>query len=564
MSEDPTKAEPRPPRLRPSAIEWLALGVAAALTVQYAWLVDDAFVYFRYADNALFAHRGLVYNAGEYVEGFSSPLWMLILLGLRSTGIGWWLAVRLLGVLSCLALWALLVQLSRDASPRDSPTFSLPLLLLAPNYAVLCYFTSGLETPLVEVMAGVFALAVFRPHSRRLQLVAGLAPMVRHELALPWLLFAGWCAWRTRRPPWALLLSTALSVGSWLVFRVWYYAELLPNTFYLKYVWLARQGMVYLRDTVETYGLHWILGIGAAGFALLWWSDLSARRRGARVPTLRLAERVVLLALAAVVTAFVVRIGGDPRHYRYLAFPFCIAVSATAGLPEHLLSRGRWRPPRGLAVVASLLVMGLVASRYPRQLARHPLLATIESESPIAPHSGKKGKGAVLINDAAAHRHHEDLACPPWRSCAKVDGKKAFRGAAALPGQPAHDGVIVEYWCAGIYRQPRARAVHSLGLTDPFLARTLMPHDRPAHKWGLVPLARDIARLVGAEGNEPRVGLFRRALEAGKAPPWVAANLATLEVVERKAFNRHHLLENLRLALTFPSKVDPKRRAGSS
>lgn len=546
--------------VRPTRVEWAALAAALVLTVQYAWLVDDAFVYFRFADNALFAHRGLVYNDSEFVEGFSSPLWMLTLLALRSTGIGWWLAVRLLGVLSCAAFWALLVQLGRAASPRGVAVVSLPLLLLAPNYAVLSYHTSGLETPFVQVMAGVYALALLRPHSRGLQWLAGLAPMVRHELAVPWVLLAGWCGWRTRRIPWPLLLSAGLSVGPWLAFRVWYYAELLPNTFYLKYVWLARQGLVYLADAVTPYGLHWVLGAGAVGFAVLGWRNRSARRRGDSPPELLLAERAVMLACAASVAVFVIRIGGDPRHYRYLAFPICLAVAATAGLPEHLLARIQWRPRDGLVAVTALLVMGWVATRYPHQLVRHPLLATLDEGIPIAPKSGTRGKGAVLINDPAAHRHHDDLACPPWRGCSKIDEHEAYQAAAVLPGRPAHGGVVADYWCAGIYHRVDERAVHSLGLTDPFLARTRMAHDRPAHKWGLVPLARDIARLERVEGNRLEVGMFRRALEAGIAPPWVAGNLESLEVIEHKARNQHHLIENLRLALSFPAKIDPKRQ----
>ena len=48
--------------------------------------------------------------------------------------------------------------------------------------------------------------------------------------------------------------------------------------------------------------------------------------------------------------------------------------------------------------------------------------------------------------------------------------------------------------------------------------------------------------------------------EAGTAPPWIAANLDTLEVIERKTFNRHRFLENLRLAFTFPGQVLPEAR----
>jgi len=38
---------------------------------------------------------------------------------------------------------------------------------------------------------------------------------------------------------------------------------------------------------------------------------------------------MVLFALP--VAAYVVRIGGDPRHFRYLAFPFDLVVLAGAG-----------------------------------------------------------------------------------------------------------------------------------------------------------------------------------------------------------------------------------------
>ncbi|MEJ2085289.1 MAG: hypothetical protein P8Y44_06375, partial [Acidobacteriota bacterium] len=56
-------------KVRPVAIEWIALAVGIGLTLWYRWLLDDAFVYFRYIDNFLFLKIGLVYNQGEFVEG---------------------------------------------------------------------------------------------------------------------------------------------------------------------------------------------------------------------------------------------------------------------------------------------------------------------------------------------------------------------------------------------------------------------------------------------------------------------------------------------------------------
>jgi hypothetical protein len=415
-------------RFRPTAVEWLCLAVAVVLTIQYSWLLDDAFVYFRYVDNALYAGRGLTYNAGEYVEGFSSPLWLVILLAVRSTGLDWWLAVRLLGVLASVAFWALLVRVGRELAPAGAPPFALPLVLLAPAYAVACYFTSGVDAPLVQVMSAAFALAVLAPQERWVQLLAGLGPMVRHELVPPCLLLVAWCAWRTRRVPRLLVATALLTTGAWVAFRVWYFAELLPNTFYLKHVSLARRGVAYVLDTVRPCGLQWVLGLAAAGFAGLAWRDRRAAACGAAPPRLRLPERVALFALALPVAAYVVHIGGDSRHYRYLAFPVGLVVAATAGLPEHLL------------------------------------------------------------------------------------------------------------------------------------ARVAMHHERPGHKWGLVPLARDIGRIELAAENRPRIGMFRRAVEQGAAPGWVRANLAALETIERKAFNRHRFVENLRLALTFPERIDVERQ----
>jgi len=41
-------------RLRLAPLEWAALATGLVLLIQYAWFMDDAFVYFRYVDNLLF------------------------------------------------------------------------------------------------------------------------------------------------------------------------------------------------------------------------------------------------------------------------------------------------------------------------------------------------------------------------------------------------------------------------------------------------------------------------------------------------------------------------------
>ena len=44
----------------------------------YRWVCDDAFVSFRYAKNLVNGY-GLVYNVGEYVEGYTNFLWTLLI-----------------------------------------------------------------------------------------------------------------------------------------------------------------------------------------------------------------------------------------------------------------------------------------------------------------------------------------------------------------------------------------------------------------------------------------------------------------------------------------------------
>ncbi len=65
-------------------------------------------------------------------------------------------------------------------------------------------------------------------------------------------------------------------------------------------------------------------------------------------------RRAMMWAVALPVVAFVVKIGGDPRHFRFLIFPYCAILCSTGGLLERL------EAPRSRAWSA-LLVVALVA-----------------------------------------------------------------------------------------------------------------------------------------------------------------------------------------------------------
>ncbi|MBN97985.1 MAG: hypothetical protein CME16_01875, partial [Gemmatimonadetes bacterium] len=74
-----------PPKTLPSLSKNLNRALLGAVclgyllhVLHYNFIADDAFITLRYAQN-LASGDGLVFNLGERVEGFTSPLWTLLL-----------------------------------------------------------------------------------------------------------------------------------------------------------------------------------------------------------------------------------------------------------------------------------------------------------------------------------------------------------------------------------------------------------------------------------------------------------------------------------------------------
>jgi len=521
---------------RPTALEWLYLAVGLVLVVRYRWLMDDSFVYFRYVDNLLFMNLGLVYNAGEYVEGFSSPLYSLLLIALRSLGPGWPAIVTGIGCAAFVAFWALLVRLNRELSPRDSVIVNLPLAYLVSNYGLASFFTSGLETPLAHLMAPAIALYLLRPQSRWLAVLVALAPLARPELALAVALAALFVWWRVRRFPWSLFVAATLASGGWLVFRIHYYADLFPNTFHLKDAVRFDQGWRYLFDTAVTYHVAGF-AVAVVGLALL--VRRRAKHDAAAEPESHASERFAMLVIAGAIAAYVVRVGGSHVHYWYLAFPFSLAVCASSGIVEAALAgvesgRRRLLGP-ALACGLSLAVFFLI----PRQLSAHPFFGEAEHES------------VDFIDDADWHRRHESL--QPAQLVGKMN-PDALRRAGRQLAARGYEKTLAGTWCRKQYVGIRNRWVHGFGLTDAVLARTEAGWLKPGHKTPLIPLSKDIAKIA-SEAAIVGPGMYRRAVDAGRAPAWVAENLVSIEVIERKIYNRHDFAENFALAFTFPARI---------
>src|SRR5262249_22625141 len=125
---------------------------------------------------------------------------------------------------------------------------------------ITTHFSSGLETPLVQLLAPLYAAALMAPANVALQCVVALAPLVRAECGLLAVLYFAYVIVQTRRVPWWFVGCGLVANGGWLLFRVIYYADFLPNTFYLKDSAQWELGFDYWTNVIDTHHLRtWLL-----------------------------------------------------------------------------------------------------------------------------------------------------------------------------------------------------------------------------------------------------------------------------------------------------------------
>ena len=143
------------------ALVWLA-GLSWFLT-------DDAFISFRYVRNLLEGH-GLVFNPGEYVEGYSNFLWVLELaaawglFGVRPEQAAPWLSVACTGATLAVMLW----WVARTPDLRHRSWVAWMALGLVCTSATFAVWTSGggLETRQFTFFV-VLAVVCLVVHGRR-------------------------------------------------------------------------------------------------------------------------------------------------------------------------------------------------------------------------------------------------------------------------------------------------------------------------------------------------------------------------------------------------------------
>lgn len=113
---------------------------------------EDAFIYYRYALHAA-RGLGLVFNPGERVEGFSSPIWMLLLAAGAALRLQVHVLARALGIACGMATLIATLWLSSVAGLGRGVRAARAAVVacLAASYWFLVWAQSGLETPLYSL-----------------------------------------------------------------------------------------------------------------------------------------------------------------------------------------------------------------------------------------------------------------------------------------------------------------------------------------------------------------------------------------------------------------------------
>lgn len=255
----------RPGLNRVESLAFLYLPYLFAVGLVFASTPDDAFIDLRYAANIIHGY-GFVFNPGQHVQGFTSPLELLVAVVIYLIPGG--LALFKMKLASVL-FGALAIRTgSRLLADLDMPVWSQKVGALTMAISPVIAFSSsnGLETSLEMWLVIALVRRLVRASSGRDYAVAGVlagaAVLARPDaLAVTALLAAAAILVEKRRPLWrrvSWFAGSIVAVLSLGVFQLAYFGSVLPNTYYAKDLPLSRAiagGYDYVSSLLQPVGI---------------------------------------------------------------------------------------------------------------------------------------------------------------------------------------------------------------------------------------------------------------------------------------------------------------------
>ena len=210
----------------------------------YLWdhISDDAYISFRYVDRFLDG-KGLTFNDGEKVEGFSNPLWIFSIAAFsKITSLEIPLSAKILGFMSSALILFFILLISKVLLENSKLLifmfFIYSIILLTPGFHV--YSTAGLEGPLLScllIASTYYSISNKKNHLYIASLLMGLVGICRPEgllYSFLWLFFTYGLKKNKNVSYLKRIIIVLLPSLIYLSFRWIYYGEILSNTFYAK------------------------------------------------------------------------------------------------------------------------------------------------------------------------------------------------------------------------------------------------------------------------------------------------------------------------------------------
>lgn len=255
---------------------------------------DDAFISFRYAKH-FEQGAGLVFNTGERVEGYTNLLWTLLVAAGPRLGVSIPQFAKALSILSAAFLVVSVLIFSRSyfrGLPYPYVSYIAPAFLtMSPIY--LQHLHTGLETTFFTLLTFLsFAAWLHSRQSSRFAYLTGLALgfsyLTRPEAGL----WAGsfvaldflWVLIKREKVSECVSAVAkygfvfALIVTAHVAWRLSYYGEWLPNTYYVKSASHWMWGVINTRGFLWSTGFLPVIAASAGPFMLRkkWVAGMSA------------------------------------------------------------------------------------------------------------------------------------------------------------------------------------------------------------------------------------------------------------------------------------------------
>jgi hypothetical protein len=425
--------------------------------VRYFTLADDQMISMRYAEH-LAKGLGLAWNpGGERIEGYTNFLWVVYMAIFHAAQVPKHLISLCIQISGAVFLAVNLIVVYRIAKRlyQDEGVALLAVAMTAFYVPLDNWAFQGTEVSVLTLLVSLGTLWTLDSWEReatpwRLWILLAVTTLIRPDM----ILFAGAmalavAAGHSRRV--AMLVTSALVVGAFVAaetaFRLWYFGDPLPNTYYLKVT-----GIPAAMKTSR--GLF---------VAVLFLSQLApliavvAFSRRLRQPCRGV---LLLLAVFALQVAYSVSIGGDAwewwggsNRFIAIAMPLFFVVAADA-----------------CAAVWSGLVDAW-DSRTVRMAGPAAVLATIV---------GVNWMAFALTSDRSLPLKRLLLIVKPYET---ESDERAVRAGLALRAFTAPDAVVGVVWAGAIPYFSERTCVDLLGKMDRRIAHEPMRAANPNVPW---------------------------------------------------------------------------------